>query len=331
MLKTRGNLNNDIGVPLTLLRLSPEHRYGVVEMGANHPGEIAYVAGLVKPDVAIISNAGAAHLEGFGSVDGVARAKGELLGALEADGVAVLNADDAFFGYWRELSEGRRVLSFGFSESASVRADAASVRVVWHEGGFRTVFDLIHQGQRHGVTLALAGRHNVMNALAAAAAGLVLGVDPERIQRGLAALVPVPGRLEPVNGRKGTLLINDAYNANPSSFGAAIDVLVELPGEPWVVLGAFGELGESSPALHADIGREARTKGVRRLFSVGPNADRVAEAFGEGGCHCRDQEEMVERILAELKAGVAILVKGSRSQRMEQVVEALRVQEAACS
>lgn len=331
VLKTRGNLNNDIGVPLTLLRLLPEHGYAVIEMGANHPGEIAYAAGLAKPDVAIIANAGAAHLEGFGSLEGVARAKGELVEALSADGTAVLNADDRFFQFWRDLAGNRPVLSFGFSETAMVRADPGSVALAWREGGFRTDFDLIYRGGRHAMALCLAGRHNVANALAAAAAGLALGLDLDLVRRGLAGLSPVAGRLEPVAGRTGALIINDTYNANPTSFAAAIEVLAGLPAEPWVALGAFGELGAESPELHARIGREARDKGVVRLFAVGPNADRAAEAFGAGAIYFQNQEDMIGRIEAELKEGVALLVKGSRSQRMERVVEALRAREAACS
>lgn len=330
-LKTKGNFNNDIGVPLTLLRLRPEHRYAAIEMGANHPGEIAYVAGLAKPDVAIIANAGASHLEGFGSLEGVARAKGELIGSLGAGGTAVLNADDGFFEYWRGLAGPRSVLSFGFSETAAVRADPASVCVTWGESGFRTSFDLIHGKERQPMALALAGRHNVTNALAAAAAGLALGLDLDQVRRGLAGLMPVPGRLEPVLGQRGSLLINDTYNANPTSFAAALAVLTNLPGESWVVLGAFGELGAASAELHAEIGQQARALGVTRLFAVGPNADRTAAAFGEGAVYCHSQEEMIEHIEAELREGIVILVKGSRSQHMERVVEALRVREGACS
>ena len=329
--KTQGNLNNDIGVPLSLLRLHSEHCFAAIEMGANHHREISYVADLAAPDVAIISNAGAAHLEGFGSLEGVARAKGELIESLTPEGVAVLNADDRFFDYWRGLAGSRPVVSFGFSESAVVRADPGSLAMGLEEAGFRTSFELIYQGDSFPMALALAGRHNVTNALAAAAAALALGLDMAQIRRGLARLVPVPGRLEPVRGRSGAVLINDAYNANPSSFGAALEVLTSLPGEPWVALGAFGELGETSPELHADLGRQAKARGVKRLFAVGPNAERAAEAFGDGALHCQSQDELVERLGAGLSDRIAVLIKGSRSQRMERVVEALRGQEAACS
>jgi UDP-N-acetylmuramoyl-tripeptide--D-alanyl-D-alanine ligase len=330
-LKTEGNLNNDYGVPLTLLKLRPEHRYAAIEMGANHHGEIAYVGGLAAPDVAIIANAGAAHLEGFGSLEGVARGKGELIGALPSTGVAVLNADDRFYDYWCGLAGGRTVLGFGFSEAADVCADPASIAMGWGEAGFRTSFDLVYKGERFPMALALAGRHNVANALAAAGAALILGLDMEQIRSGLARIAPVSGRLEPVRGLRGSLLINDAYNANPTSFGAALEVLVGLPSEPWAALGAFGELGDASPELHAAIGRQAKSLGIKRLFTVGPSADRAAEAFGEGAVHCATQGELIERLGAGLSAGVSVLVKGSRSQKMDKVVEALREGEASCS
>lgn len=322
--KTQGNLNNDFGVPLTLLQLRPEHRFAAIEMGANHLGEIAYVGGLAVPDVAIIANAGAAHLEGFGSLEGVARGKGELIGALPAGGVAVLNADDRFFDFWCGLAGDRTVMSFGFSEAASIRADPESIAMRLGEAGFRTSFDLVYKGERFSMALALAGRHNVTNALAAAGAALILGLDMEQIRTGLARIAPVPGRLEPVRGLRGSLLINDAYNANPTSFGAALEVLTSLPGESWVALGAFGELGDTSSELHAGIGRQARSLGVKRLFTIGPNADQAAEAFGDGATHFETQEELIEDLGAGLSADVSILVKGSRSQKMDRVVEALR-------
>jgi UDP-N-acetylmuramoyl-tripeptide--D-alanyl-D-alanine ligase len=264
--KTQGNLNNDIGVPLTLLQLRPEHRFAVIEMGANHPGEIAYVGGLAKPDVAIVSNAGPAHLEGFGSIEGVARGKGELFGTLAGDGIAVLNADDRFYGYWRDIAGARPVFDFGFCREATVRADPDSLRMGLRDGRFFTDFELCYRGDRCPMALPLVGRHNVANALAAAAAALALGLDMAAIRTGLARVAPVAGRLEPVGGLRGALLINDAYNANPASFKAALEVLADLPGAPWVALGAFGELGEASADWHADIGRLARDSGVARLL-----------------------------------------------------------------
>ncbi|MGH8547567.1 MAG: UDP-N-acetylmuramoyl-tripeptide--D-alanyl-D-alanine ligase, partial [Methylococcales bacterium] len=248
VLYTLGNLNNDIGVPLTLLRLNEQHRYAVIEMGANHAGEIAYTANLALPDVVIITNAGSAHLEGFGSIEGVARAKGELVEGLTESGVAILNADDRFFGFWRELAGNKRVIAFGLDASADARA--TDIEMNWTAEGFSNRFTLNYQDSSTPITLRLAGRHNVCNALAAAGAALALGIQLDQIKQGLEGLLPVHGRMQPVAGLHGSRLFDDTYNANPSSFTAAIDVVAQLPGELWVILGAFAELGESSAALH---------------------------------------------------------------------------------
>jgi UDP-N-acetylmuramoyl-tripeptide--D-alanyl-D-alanine ligase len=323
VLSTRGNLNNDFGVPLTLLGLKPEHRYAVIEMGANHLHEIEYVAVLAKPDVALITNAGTAHLEGFGSREGIARGKGEIISALGQDGVAILNADDAYIGLWRELAGTRKVLSFGFSEAADVRGVLDSVQSSSGPEGFRTGFRYQYLGQQHDLQLNLAGRHNIANALAATAVSLALGLEPTQIAEGLARLQPVAGRIQPVRASNGALLINDTYNANPSSFKAALQVLQEMPGEPWLALGAFGELGETSAELHAELGVSAKAAGVARLYATGPNADKAVEAFGAGARFYAHQHELIEQLQEELRGDVALLVKGSRSQRMERVIEAL--------
>ena len=332
VLWTRGNLNNDLGVPLTLLQLKPDHRYAVIEMGANHGGEIAYVAGLARPQVAVITNAGAAHLEGFGSREGVAHAKGEIIAALGPDGVAVLNADDRFIGLWRETAGSRRILSFGFGAGADVRGMSESVKVAYGEHGFETRFEYSYKAIRNEISLRLAGLHNVANALAATAVCLALDVDQAQIAAGLARVSPVSGRMQAERAANGALLINDAYNANPSSFNAALDVLVNLPGEPWIALGAFGELGEASAELHAELGRQARARGVVRLFATGPHADRAVEAFGAGAVYLQEQQEMIRELRKDLHEDVVVLVKGSRSQRMERVFEALRhdAQEPTC-
>ena len=323
VLWTRGNLNNDFGVPLTLLQLQPEHRYAVIEMGANHPGEIAYVSMLAKPEVVVITNAGAAHLEGFGSQEGVAHAKGEIIASLGPEGVCILNADDRFIDLWRALAGQRKVLTFGFNVDADVRGLPDSVKIGYGDQGFQTGFEFLYAGRRHAISLRIAGRHNVANALAATTVCLALGVDMAQIAEGLARVIPVPGRMQPVRGANGALLINDAYNANPSSFKAALDVLLELPGEPWVVLGAFGELGEASAQLHAELGRQARDSGVVRLFATGPDADKTAEAFGAGALYCPEQDELTRKLKPQLREDVVVLVKGSRSQRMERVIETL--------
>lgn len=322
-LRTQGNLNNDIGVPLTLLKLRPEHRYAVVEMGANHAGEIAYTSGLAKPDVAVITNAGAAHLEGFGSVERVAGAKGELLGSLPPGGVAVLNADDRFFALWSRLAGSARVLSFGSAATADVRAEVEESALAVDRDGFLSRFTLGYRGRTLPVQLRLAGPHNRLNALAAAAACLALDFPEEKIVTGLAKVAPVAGRLQPVRSRHGALVIDDSYNANPSSFSAALDVLLALPGEPWVALGAFGELGPRSGELHAAIGREARERGISKFFATGKDAERAVAAFGPDARFYHDTEEMIADLAAELHRDAVMLVKGSRSQRMEKVVQAL--------
>lgn len=332
VLATRGNLNNDLGVPLTLLRLGPEHRYAVIEMGANHLREIEYVAGLARPDVALITNAGSAHLEGFGSREGVARGKGEIITALGPEGVAILNADDVYFGLWRGLAGSRRVISFGFGPAADVRGVADSVSCSGGKGGFKTRFRCEYQDSGHAIGLNLAGRHNVANALAAAASCLALGIGFDQIGEGLSRVRSVPGRMCPGQAGNGALLVDDTYNANPSSFKAALEVLLDLPGEPWVALGAFGELGETSAELHAELGVLAKSVGVARLFATGPNADKAVEAFGSGAGFFPRQEELIDQIQKELREDVALLVKGSRSQRMERVIEALRArtEETCC-
>jgi UDP-N-acetylmuramoyl-tripeptide--D-alanyl-D-alanine ligase len=330
VLSTRGNLNNDLGVPLTLLRLTAEHRYAVIEMGANHLGEIEYVAGLAKPDAALITNAGSAHLEGFGSRDGVARGKGEIIASLGADGVAILNADDVYFDKWKAMAGDRPVLSFGFGDAADVRGLADSVQSVGGADGFQTRFELEYLGVRHALSLNLAGRHNIANALAAAASCLALGVDFAQIAEGLSRVQPVAGRIQPLRAGNGALLINDTYNANPSSFKAALDVLLELPGEPWIALGAFGELGETSGNLHTELGLLAKSSGVARLYATGSNADLAVDAFGAGAKFFASQEELIKQLQEELRGDIALLVKGSRSQHMERVIEALRNRTEIC-
>ncbi len=312
-LATAGNLNNDIGVPLTFFRLGPEHRYAVIEMGANHRGEIDYLTRIAEPDVGLVNNAGAAHLEGFGGFDGVARGKGELFAALPPRAVAVINADDRYAALWRELAGERRLLDFGIDRPAAVRAMAIGA------DGFRLQTPV---GELP-VALALPGRHNVMNALAAAAAALALDIPLATIAAGLAAVAPVQGRLNWKPARNGACLLDDTYNANPSSLLTALEVLAARSERRWLVLGDMAELGADSQALHTEVAAQARAAGVSRLFSVGRWAGAAAEAFGDGGRHFADKQALIEALLAELGPGVAVLVKGSRSAAMEQVVAAL--------
>ncbi|PKM13354.1 MAG: UDP-N-acetylmuramoylalanyl-D-glutamate--2,6-diaminopimelate ligase [Gammaproteobacteria bacterium HGW-Gammaproteobacteria-3] len=321
VLFTQGNLNNDIGVPLTLLRLNDAHRFAVIEMGANHAGEIAYTSHYAEPDVSMITNAGPAHLEGFGSLDGVAGAKGEIIDALAPDGVALLNFDDVYFNTWRARAGKRPVISFGLNEGADI--SARNIKSTLQEGEFVTTFDLIANSRRLPVQIGLAGRHNVINALAAAAAGLALGVSPESVKRGLAAIKPVTGRLQPLPSRVAQIVIDDTYNANAASLAAGLDVLRECSGEPWVVLGAFGELGPDSGRIHQEIGVSIKACGVKRLLATGELARHTVQAFGAGGAFFTTQQALIDMLKQELTGREAVLVKGSRVQHMERVVSAL--------
>jgi UDP-N-acetylmuramoyl-tripeptide--D-alanyl-D-alanine ligase len=321
VLFTQGNLNNDIGVPLTLLKLSPEHRYAVIEMGANHVGEIAYTSKLANADVVIITNVGAAHLEGFGDLNGVARAKGEIIETLGANGVAVLNRDDAFFDYWQTVAGSRKIITFGLYENADIRAENIDVKIENHQ--FITRFDLICIDEKISVNLPLAGNHNVLNALAATAATSVLRISLEQIKQGLESMSPVNGRLQLLRGRLGNSIINDTYNANTASLKAALDVLQKCSGEHWVILGAFGELGDDTETLHFEMGKTLKNCGVKRLFAVGELTKQTVLAFGENAQHFVSQTELLAALMPQLTGNETLLIKGSRSQRMENVTAAL--------
>jgi UDP-N-acetylmuramoyl-tripeptide--D-alanyl-D-alanine ligase len=321
-LVTRGNLNNDIGVPLTLLGLGAQHRYAVVEMGANHPGEIGYLTRLVQPTVGLVNNAGPAHLEGFCSLEGVAKAKGELFEGLGSDAVCVINADDHYAGLWRAMAGSRSVMSFALEQRAEVQAQ-------WRGDLQGSDVELHTPAGATSLRLSLPGRHNVMNALAAAAATLALEIPLPDIVAGLAAVRPVHGRWESLPGVNGVQLIDDTYNANPASLQAALQLLVGADVEPWLVLGDMGELGQEGRRLHRQMGEEAKKNGVQRLFALGELAQRAAEAFGDGAEVFADVDALTRRLAQMARPGVLMLVKGSRSMRMERVVAALRSSAAA--
>ena len=318
---TQGNLNNDIGVPLTLLRLNEQHRYAVIEMGANHPGEIEYTSRYVQADVAIITNVGAAHIEGFGSLDGVAKAKGEIIQTLKDTGVAVVNRDDDYFEYWSELAGTRKLISFGMDNSATVTAHSVKTAVI--DLTFATTFELVTTTETVPVKLKLAGSHNVVNALAATAACLALGIDLQQIKQGLENVKPVTGRLQPLVSRYGNIVIDDTYNANSASLKAGLDVLANCAGKPYLVLGAFGELGTESSKIHREMGKLIKASGVVRLLAVGEDTRNTVKAFGDGGEFFNTQNELIALLNQELKGDEVILIKGSRSQRMENIVAAL--------
>jgi UDP-N-acetylmuramoyl-tripeptide--D-alanyl-D-alanine ligase len=284
-------------------------------MGANHAGEIAQLTAIARPQIGIVTQAGDAHLEGFGSREGVARAKGELFAALD-DGVAIINADDAYAALWQQLASRASQLRFGFSEHADVRAEA----IVLTPTGSR--FKLLTPSGRAEVELPLPGKHNIANALAAAAAGIALKLSPIQIAEGLSRAIPAAGRMNLKVTREGARLFDDSYNANPTSLRAAMETLVALPGKRWLVLGDMKELGADSAALHEAAGREARVLGIDCVYTLGPLARYAAEGFGKGRAF--DQlDALVDALRDELDSGVSLLVKGSRSSRMERVVAAL--------
>jgi UDP-N-acetylmuramoyl-tripeptide--D-alanyl-D-alanine ligase len=321
VLSTQGNFNNDIGVPLTLLRLQQRHRYAVVEMGANHPGEIHYIGQLAQPDVAVITNVGEAHIEGFDDLAGVAKAKSELIQSLAEDGTVILNTDDEFFEFWQGIAAKQKVISFGLSDNADVSASEINSRIEGKQ--FITEFTLRTADAAMAMQLSLAGKHNVMNALAAASACLAMGVELKQIQQGLGKVKPVAGRLEPMLGSKGNIIINDSYNANPSSLRVALDVLKLCAGEPWVILGEFGELGIGSKKIHTELGDLIKSRDVVRLLAVGSYAESTVSAFGKGASFYQTQSTLIEALLNEISGKEALLVKGSRAQHMERVTDAL--------
>jgi UDP-N-acetylmuramoyl-tripeptide--D-alanyl-D-alanine ligase len=334
-LATRGNLNNHIGVPLTLLRIDDTHRFAVVEMGANRGGEVAALVRIARPTVGMITNAGAEHLEGFGSIEGVARAEGETVEGLAPSATAVINADDEFVDLWRGLTKAR-VVTFGV-RAAAADFKATDVRTSIGPEGFLTRFTLTCPLGSAAVELHMGGRHNVANALAAAAAATAAGAKLEHIVAGLATVRAVAGRLQFKQALGGAWIIDDSYNANPSSMHAGIEVLAELDGRKWLVIGDMAELGEFAPAAHTEIGEFARAHGVERLYAMGGLAKLAVDSFGAGGQWFADWQALAGALTRDLganalgrggaatgaAAGVRLLIKGSRVNRLERVVDTL--------
>ncbi len=315
---TEGNFNNDIGVPLTLLRLRALHQAAVVELGMNHPGEIAYLAALAKPTVAVVNNAQREHLEFMSTVEAVARENGTVLQALDASGIAVFPADDEYAAIWREIAGTRRTLTFAQTGEADVTATALWAEACWQVTA-PTPAGLLE------FTLHIAGRHNVKNALAAVACALAVNVPPLFIAQGLSAFVPVKGRSRSlqINLPNHVLtLIDDTYNSNPDSMQAAIDVLVELPGPRLLVIGDMGEVGEEGPRFHREAGEQALAGGIDMLFTIGAQSEKAQAAFGSGR-HFESMDELNVAVLAKLPTSASVLVKGSRFMRMERVVQAI--------
>jgi UDP-N-acetylmuramoyl-tripeptide--D-alanyl-D-alanine ligase len=320
-LATRGNLNNDIGMPLTLLELDASCRYAVIEMGTNHPGEIGYLAQLAAPTVSVITNAGPAHLEFLKDIAGVAREKGAIYTHLADDGVAVINADDNHADLWREMAGSRSRRSFGFRPTADFHPQPDSLHQT-ASGSWQ--FRLVSPQGEADLAVSLPGRHNVANALAAAAAATAAGATLAEVRAGLAEAPVTAGRLILGEARNGARLIDDTYNANPLSVAAAAEFAAGLGGPAWMALGDMGELGPSAERLHAETGAKLRALGIERLYGLGPMSARTVEAFGEGARWFADVDALVRALRNELTPGATLLVKGSRSMRMERVVEALR-------
>ena len=319
VLATEGNLNNDIGVPLMLLRLRSQHAAAVIEMGMNHPGEIAYLTRLARPTVALVNNAQRAHLAGLGGLSGVAMAKGEIFAGLMPQGVAVINADDPHASLWRELAAaaGAQLLTFGMEQAADVSAQC-SLQAFGSQMRISTP-----QGEI-SVELQVAGLHNAQNALAATAAALAAGCSLEAIAAGLGAYRGIKGRLQRWPALQGATVIDDSYNANPDSMRAAIDVLAAQLGKKILVIGDMGEVGAQSGQFHDEIGGYAKSMGVDRLLALGEHAAAAARNFNTGAEHCKNLEALLTSLRPLLDTNVTVLVKGSRFMKMERVVDAIK-------
>ncbi len=313
VLATTGNLNNDIGVPKMLLQLCKQHKYAVIEMGMNHSGEISYLTQLAKPSVALITNAGAAHIEGIGSVEAVARAKGEIFEGLDKLGIAVINADDPNVQLWHRLAGSRPVIEFGLSKEVKVggcyqlNLTDTKMKLKLPDGAIE-------------VKLKVPGKHNVYNALAAAAASTAIGISKENIASGLGLFSGVDGRLQKKKCQHDATIIDDSYNANPESVRAALSVLANSPGEKVLILGDMGELGDNTVDFHECIGEEARLIGIDRLFTLGKLSAHSVKKFGVGAQHFKNIEDLIAAVEAVLAPNVTLLVKGSRFMQMERVV-----------
>lgn len=315
VLATVGNLNNAIGMPLTLLNIRPEHDMAVIEMGMNHLGEIDYLTHIAQPNIAVINNAGSAHIGELGSRENIAIAKGEIFTGLMDDGIAVLNADDHFADYWRGLNKNRNILSFGIHKKADI---SASVEANMHEA-YSAIVLTTPQGQIN-IHMPVLGEHNVHNALAASACAVALGVTNADIARGLSNFTGVKGRLQRKAGFNNAALIDDTYNANPDSMKAAIDVLAIQKSDTIFVMGDMGELGSDAARMHADIGLYAKQKSIHQLLTFGEFSQFASVAFGNNAQHFNVLEEMVAHLKSIMQANVTVLVKGSRFMQMERVV-----------
>lgn len=313
---TYGNLNNDIGLPLTLLKIRSQHRFVVAEMGMNHLGEIDYLTRIAAPDVAVINNANTAHIGELGSRENIAKAKGEIFSGLSDEGIAVINADSDFADYWRALNPNRKIVTFALQAAAEVMASV-------EERAGASLIQLSTPNGKVSFELKVEGIHNVSNALAASACAYALGVSNADIAAGLANFGGVYARLERKAGVRGAMLIDDTYNANPDSMRAAIEVLAKQVGDKILVLGDMGELGADAAAMHFEIGAAAKAAGLNTLYCLGEMSQEMVKGFGAGARHFATPEAIAEQTIPQLNANTTVLVKGSRFMRMERVVKLL--------
>lgn len=316
VLATRGNFNNDIGLPLTLLRLNARHRAAVIEMGMNHPGEIAHLATIGAPTVALVTNAQRAHLEGMGDLDEVAREKGSIFVGMPGNGIAVINGDDKYADMWCEMAGAHTVRTFAIDHAADVHGKV-------RQHGLETGVYLSAPEGEAEIRLSIPGRHNAGNAVAAAAACLAAGLPMSAVVAGLESFAGVKGRLQRRAGLKGAEILDDTYNANPDSVRAGIDVLAATIGRKLLVLGDMGEIGEASGQYHDEIGGYAKSQGIDRLYALGDAAQQAVRNFGEGAKHYCNIEKLIAAVDKELGPETTVLVKGSRFMKMERVADAL--------
>jgi UDP-N-acetylmuramoyl-tripeptide--D-alanyl-D-alanine ligase len=318
VLATQGNLNNDIGLPMTMLNLGKQHRYAVLEMGMNHTGELSYLTNLAKPSVALVNNAGTAHIGELGSVEAIANAKGEIFEGLADGGTAIINADDVFANLWKNLASKHQQVTFGLKAKADVTA-----KYELHASS--SDVDLLAPNGTVKFTLPAPGLHNVSNALAAASAALALNVSLENIAAGLSNFAGVKGRLQAKQGFAGAKLIDDTYNANPMSMKAAIDVLKASVGQRIFVMGDMAELGADEAIMHAEIGAYAKAADIEKFYALGELTKNAVTAFGLNAMHFETVEALAESLKSMMNAETTVLVKGSRSMRMERVVDAIQL------
>lgn len=315
---TVGNLNNHIGAPLSVLQLTPNHRYAVFELGANHVGEIAYTAAIVQPHVALINNIAPAHIGEFGSIEGVAKTKGEIYQALKNDGVAVVNDDDEYAHFWDDILANKRVLRFSLNKPTDVYARD----ITFNEQGCAQ-FDLILPVGHAQVTMQVPGEHAVANALAAASCCYAVGISLQDIIQGLEKFCGVPGRMTFLNGKNHSLVIDDTYNANLRSVLTAVNVLAKRRGRRILVLGDMGELGSWTREHHEEVGHAAQHQGIDLLLTCGTHSEHASKAFGDSAKHYKNQEDLAQYLINKLDENTTVLVKGSRSAAMEKIVRQL--------